>query len=188
MRGCPAEQASSRRRSSKRRASRPPKCCAATTAMLHDALSVFTRLLVLCRRCRRPCTTLFASEDSDRSRRRCWPSPTPPRGSSGTGHGHGHANDKASLATVAPGSSLCGRSGVTLWIECQGEGCGVTSWVGVAAGNSGGGGGGGGGGTDPPPWLAKFSRFVLNRAWKVRYSVCPFGHCACVGFRPSAAP
>lgn len=66
--------------------------------------------------------------------------------------------------TVAPEPSRRGRGGVALWVECQGEGCGVTSWVGVAAGT----GGGGVGGTDPPPWLAKFSRFVLNRAWKVR--------------------
>lgn len=166
-RGCSAkaaaERAASRTSSSsscKKRAGRPPKCCTAATAMLGDALSLFTRLLVLCRRCRRPCTALFAGEDSGPSRHRRGPSPDL-RGSR-----TGRVVGGKTTTVVAPGSSRCRRGGVALWIECQGEGCGVTSWVGVAAAN----GGGGGGGTDPPPWLAKFSRFVLNRAWKVRYT------------------
>eukprot|EP00752_Nemacystus_decipiens_P008628 g7705.t1 len=159
-----AERASSRGGSS-RAANRRPKRCAATTALLHDALTVFTRLLVLCRRCRRPCTTLFATEEAsgrsvDRRRRR--PSQSPRGGGSARAGGS---------STVAPEPSRRGRGGVALWVECQGEGCGVTSWVGVAAGtggggDGGGGGGGGGGGTNPPPWLTKFSTFVLNRAWK----------------------
>ncbi|CAM9659667.1 unnamed protein product, partial [Scytosiphon promiscuus] len=50
--------------SSSKKKSKPlsPACCAVTTAKLSDALGVFTKLLVLCRRCRRPCTTLYATQ------------------------------------------------------------------------------------------------------------------------------
>ena len=132
------------------------KGCAATTAALRDALSVFTRLFVLCRRCRRPYTALFASEENNSNRpstrRNGCPSSAPGRGGRGSG-GDGRR-----------------EGGLALWVECQADGCGVTSWVGVAAGYGAGGGGGGDGGgcAEPPLWLVLFARYVLNRGWKVR--------------------
>ncbi|CAM9659597.1 unnamed protein product [Scytosiphon promiscuus] len=57
--------------------------------------------------------------------------------------------------------------GVTLWVECQGEGCGLISGVEIVSARSGGrSGGSGGGGVGPPEWLVRFSRYVLNRSWK----------------------
>lgn len=141
-------------------ASPSSKCCMKTTAMLHEALSVFTRLFVLCRRCRRPQTALFATEGNGA---RISSAPRSGSGNAYNGGGKSPAVMATSLApSVSPGYA---GWGVTLWVECQAEGCGMTSRVGVSG--AAGGGGGGSGGTGPPPWLLKFSRYVRRRGWKV---------------------
>lgn len=140
-------------------ASPSSKCCATTTAMLNEALSVFTRLFVLCRRCRRPQTALFATEDNGAR-----PFSAPRSGGSSSAYNGGGKSPAILAPSLAPsGSPRYEGWGVTLWVECQGEGCGLTSRV----GGSGAAGSGGSGGTGPSPWLVKFSRYVLRRGWKV---------------------
>lgn len=135
---------------------RSSKCCVTTTALLDEALSVFTRLFVLCRRCRRPKTALFATEDNGAR-----PSSAPRSGSSSARNGSGKPPSAVAPSLARSSSPRYGRWGVTLWVECQGEGCGLTSRVGGSGGRC-------SGGTGPPPWLVKFSRYVLKRGWKVR--------------------
>ncbi|CAB1108127.1 unnamed protein product [Ectocarpus sp. CCAP 1310/34] len=115
-------------------------CCVTTTVLLSEALGVFTKLFVLCHRCRRPCTTLFANQDD---------------ASNVAQNVAGGKESAGRTAAVIP--EVRGRR-VTLWVECQEDWCGWRSGMSVAAG--------GGGSTAPPPWLAKFARYVQSRAWK----------------------
>lgn len=142
-----------------------PAFCATTTAKLDEALGAFTKLFVLCRRCRRPCTALYASNDaagngvarnSDGTARAARSG-----GVHNSGGGKGFVTSTASSFSPAASTGYRGR-GVTLWVECQGDGCGLTSGVGIGVAC------GGNGGTGPPEWLVRFSRYVLNRSWKVR--------------------
>lgn len=147
---------SSRSSSSKKKANSPQSCCVTTTVLLNEALGVFTKLFVLCRRCRRPCTTLYANQNDANNIAQ---------------HGTG-GKESAGAAAVIP--EVRGRR-VTLWVECQQDVCRWRSGMGVAAA--------GGGSTAPPPWSAKFARYVQSRAWKVRYYKRRECMCLCVGSR-----
>lgn len=124
-----------------------------TTAMLNDAVGTFTRLLVLCRRCRRPRTTLYASKD-------CGDAPTPRSG----GGVHHWRHRPAATAGLASAQGVGG--GLTLWVECQEQDCGLTTEV-VASGRR-------------PRWLVKYAEFVLHRTWEVWLCLAKF--CCCCGF------
>lgn len=141
-------------RSSSSSSKKKANSCVTTTVLLSEALGVFTKLFVLCRRCRRPCTTLFANQDDANNVAQ---------------NGTGGKESAGRAAAVIP--EVRGR-GVTLWVECQGDGCGWRSGMSVAAG--------GGGSTAPPPWLVKFARYVQSRGWKVRYCKRREYMCLCV--------
>ncbi|CAM9241694.1 unnamed protein product [Ectocarpus sp. 12 AP-2014] len=132
-----SSSSSSSSSSSKKKAN---SCCVTTTVLLSEALGVFTKLFVLCHRCRRPCTTLLANQDDANNVAQ---------------NGTGGKESAGRAAAVIP--EVRGRR-VTLWVECQEDWCGWRSGMSVAAA--------GGGSTAPPPWLAKFARYVQSRAWK----------------------
>lgn len=96
-------------------------CVDVATAVMNDGLREFTRRTVLCRRCRRARTSLYAT------------------------------------ARSADRSSAPGGGSLSLWVECQEEGCRVTSEVSTDGG---------------PTWLVKFAEYVLRRKWEVRDDLC----------------
>lgn len=140
-----ALSAKKRKALSRKKSAQLPSTCAAT-AMVNDGLGVFTRLFGLCGRCRRPRTTLYASKD-------CRNAPLTLR--TGGAHRMQNMRPMAAAAVLPIATTIAGPDGEgpTLWIECQEEGCGITSEVATD--------------TSSPRWLTKFAEYVLLRTWEV---------------------